>query len=202
MPVPRAPQRELHSRRKTIIGKKFGKVTAIRIATDEEVLDHYSKHPSKHWSPLFLCQCDCGKSKIIRAVNLRRGHANSCGCRQIGNQLRLPAGEAMLREIMGIYRRRAVDQNMTFTLVRDEFLEIAKQNCHYCGTEPRERKFRGHTSGLVMNGIDRSDNSKGYEKENCVPCCKICNMAKSDLSLEDFRAWALKLAVHISKENI
>jgi hypothetical protein len=33
------------------------------------------------------------------------------------------------------------------------------------------------------------DNTKGYTKENCVPCCKICNRLKSDLTKEEFEEY-------------
>ena len=33
---------------------------------------------------------------------------------------------------------------------------------------------------------DRVDTTKGYFKENCVPCCKMCNIMKNKFSKEDF----------------
>lgn len=43
------------------------------------------------------------------------------------------------------------------------------------------------------NGIDRINSNKGYEKDNCVSCCPICNRMKLDLSLEDFYAHIEKI---------
>jgi len=40
-----------------------------------------------------------------------------------------------------------------------------------------------------VDGVDRVDNTKGYTKENCVPCCKICNRLKSDLTKEEFEEY-------------
>ena len=37
------------------------------------------------------------------------------------------------------------------------------------------------------------DNSKGYSLDNIVPCCKICNRAKSDLTYKDFIEWIRRL---------
>ena len=39
---------------------------------------------------------------------------------------------------------------------------------------------------ISYNGIDRLDNSKGYEKENTVTCCGICNKMKLTLTLKEF----------------
>lgn len=47
------------------------------------------------------------------------------------------------------------------------------------------------------NGVDRVDSSRGYDKENIVPCCKICNRSKSDMSESDFIAWGLRLGDHL-----
>jgi hypothetical protein len=39
---------------------------------------------------------------------------------------------------------------------------------------------------LYTNGIDRIDSSKEYSVENCVPCCKKCNIMKNVYSMTDF----------------
>jgi len=35
-------------------------------------------------------------------------------------------------------------------------------------------------------GIDRIDNTKSYIKENCVPCCNICNRMKLEMNTQEF----------------
>lgn len=75
------------------------------------------------------------------------------------------------------YRKRAEKNFPTDKMISENvFNSIAKMVCHYCGK-----------SG--PNGIDRVDNSKGYLKTNCVPCCKHCNYVKGDLSIADFEIW-------------
>ncbi len=44
------------------------------------------------------------------------------------------------------------------------------------------------------NGVDRIDNAIGYTKENCVPCCAICNNSKSTLSLKDWLEWIERIS--------
>lgn len=39
---------------------------------------------------------------------------------------------------------------------------------------------------FIYNGLDRVDNTKSHTKENCVPCCKYCNYAKRNLTIEEF----------------
>lgn len=54
-------------------GKRFGRLIAIKRAEDKVA-------PSGCRSPQYLCQCDCGKQKIISAGSLRNGKTKSCGC--------------------------------------------------------------------------------------------------------------------------
>lgn len=55
-----------------ITGKRFGKLTAIR-------LDHIEKTPTgtvHYW----LYRCDCGNEKVIRKGEVSQGGSQSCGC--------------------------------------------------------------------------------------------------------------------------
>lgn len=64
------------------------------------------------------------------------------------------------------YRARPVEWSLEFEEWRGL---IACGKCHYCGGDlPR-----------TGSGLDRKDNQKGYSLENCVPCCRPCNVAKN-----------------------
>jgi len=52
---------------------------------------------------------------------------------------------------------------------------------------------------LIYNGVDRIDSTKGYIKDNLVPCCEICNKAKSNLDIEIFLNWVNRIKKHESK---
>lgn len=55
-----------------IVGKKFNKLTVIKYVGIEK-----KRHSSVH---KYLCQCECGNTKIVNRGNLKNGHAYSCGC--------------------------------------------------------------------------------------------------------------------------
>lgn len=57
-----------------------------------------------------------------------------------------------------------------------EYVPLILLNCFYC----RESL---NSTGV---GLDRVDNSKGYEIGNVVPCCGTCNNMKSNSSQKDF----------------
>lgn|SRR3990167_4116596 len=76
-------------------------------------------------------------------------------------------------------KKKWLDKIMTL----EEFIEIAKNPCAYCG-------------GDTQKGIDRVDNNKGYTKENSVVCCNWCNRMKWILSKEEFINHIIKIYQH------
>lgn len=54
-----------------IIGNRYGRLTVLEYAGQ-----------GQGWKHLYLCQCDCGNTKIIQRSNLIRGLSKSCGCLQ------------------------------------------------------------------------------------------------------------------------
>lgn len=51
-----------------LIGKRFGKLVVIK------------QEPSKDGRTQWLCDCDCGKQKVVSSNNLLTGDTKSCGC--------------------------------------------------------------------------------------------------------------------------
>lgn len=60
-----------------LCGQKFGKLLVIDIA--EDYIDPKSQKHIKQ----YLCQCDCGNIKVVRAANLKSGISKSCGCERL-----------------------------------------------------------------------------------------------------------------------
>lgn len=71
-------------------------------------------------------------------------------------------------------------RNIPYNLSDEEVVSIISQPCAYCKEE-------------YANGIDRIDSMKGYEEENVVPCCAICNRMKNNYSLDFFKAHIKKI---------
>lgn len=59
-------------KKQNLIGKRFGKLVVI-----EEI-----KERDKQGKIHYLCQCDCGNVKDVKAINLTKGKTKSCGCSQ------------------------------------------------------------------------------------------------------------------------
>jgi hypothetical protein len=146
----------------------------------------------------FECKCHCGKIFVSRGGEL--APRKSCGClaKNIGG--RLQKEESAFNDLYKKYARGAPRRGYAFELTREEFRELTKMNCTYCGIEPSSmagvvKNGKPMSNGLyVYNGIDRVDNSIGYTKGNCVACCSTCNFAKRDSSVAKFEEWLDRVA--------
>jgi len=72
------------------------------------------------------------------------------------------------------YKSDAKRRDYSFELSIDEFSSMWQKPCSYCG------------DSIDTIGIDRIDNSLGYTSDNTEPCCKQCNIAKNNMSRNDF----------------
>lgn len=123
-------------------------------------------------SSRWLCVCDCGKQKEIRAAELRNGNTKSCGCiaREILSE----------RAKKGINRSHGQSKTKTWYAWMNMKMRCRNQNRHdysrYGGRgidfDNRWEKFEnflkdmGDKPGPRMS-LDRINNEKGYSKNNC-----------------------------------
>ena len=68
---------------------------------------------------------------------------------------------------------------------------------------PEERiktSSKGYKYTISVNGIDRLDSSKGYTIDNCVSCCSVCNTAKLEMDVDDFKEWVVRVYDYWAKK--
>ncbi len=77
-------------------------------------------------------------------------------------------------------------------ILYEEYCKLISQKCHYCkGDLPAQ----GH-------GLDRRNNTLGYEKDNVVPCCAICNKARLNvLTVEEMELFVGPAIAAIRKSD-
>ena len=163
-----------------LLGQEFGKWKVI--AFDAAATKH---NRSAYW----ICECSCGRQRSVGSASLRKGLSKNCGgpgCK-VGGQPQLGTLHAK-HHILYNYQWNANKKGNIWALLDDNFYALIKQNCHYCGQPPSTLRKIGKVEYLY-NGVDRVDNSKGYEIGNVVPCCKVCNSAKNTMTVEEFYAW-------------
>lgn len=159
---------------------------------------------------VWLAVCDyCGQRKEFPSYYFKRGHC-SCECDgwkqeyadKIGRKP-MPNNQSHVNIIYNHYRRGAQERSLPFELTKEQVRVLIEQDCHYCGQKPVVRyTAQGCAGEYAWNGIDRVDNQKGYTIENCVPCCKQCNFAKRDCTLDDFVAWIDRVYNNLKKSGV
>lgn len=110
----------------------------------------------------------CGKMQPISKFRNERGEGKCLDCEPYKEFI---PDVDLVSQRFSYYKRRARDKKLPFEFTREEFAELTSKNCFYCGEKTHNKNYCG---------LDRVDNTKGYIKENCVPCCGNCNTIKLD----------------------
>ena len=160
-----------------------------------ETYGHLTVHKYNTEKCYWQCVCKCGNIVYRSAYALRNQKYPSCGCMR-NTKSTLPNRLSLKRSIYRYYKANAKKKKLDFNLTEEEFyILITKTNCSYCEAPPsnlaktRDRPGRKKQKSFKYQGIDRVNPKKGYTVENCVPCCKICNISKNNLSLSDWKEW-------------
>ena len=163
-------------------GEKFGFLTAI-----ERVM-------IKNKKPKWKCLCDCGNYTSVSYRNLKGGDIFSCGCSTRRRDRELSVWKTIYFKY---FKHAAKEREIIFNLTIDELKEICTKPCHYCNkshsSHRKDRYFKENGIEVFYNGLDRVDSNKGYTTDNVVPCCKRCNAAKNDMTVDEFKAWIIKI---------
>ena len=156
--------RENNSRKKikNLTGQKFGRLFVLR----------YVGSGKQHQS-LFECICDCGNIIVVKGGNLVSGNSKSCGC--LKKEI-LSANNRMVNTTHRMTRTRLyiiwTDMKQRCNNKNDPFYYLyGGQGIKVC--EEWKENFVLFYDWAVNNGyadnltIDRIDNKKGYNPENC-----------------------------------
>lgn len=176
------------------IGDKYGKLTIVDyVRTD----GHYRK--------FWTCSCDCGGKVVTHTGNLTSGNTRSCGCmvKEAAARKRKPNQASEVTAIILGYKRHAKTRGYCWDISRELFQSVISRPCHYCGLPPsNSKRTKNSIIPLLYSGVDRKDNSVGYIENNIVPCCAKCNLAKLDMSVEDFFAWVMRVSAMANQWSI
>lgn len=129
---------------------------------------------------------------------------NTCSiCRQtnaISQSKQRASPDTVYKTLYAHYRQGSLSRNFIFSITLEQFKNIITKNCHYCGSEPvvtnSSKRINKTDIPVKNNGVDRINNSLGYILENCVPCCKICNIMKNNHSSENFLNHIKKIYIY------
>jgi len=143
MAIPRAER---------LSGRKFGLLTV-------ETLDHIGSSGHAYW----LCKCECGGTKVVRASHLKLGNVSSWGC--IPPRRTHGGSGSRLYVIWNAMKQRCFNANSP------EYHLYGGRGITVC--DEWRNSFEVFRDWALANGyrenltIDRKDNDKGYCPDNC-----------------------------------
>jgi hypothetical protein len=195
----RAAQEKIKRRSgfKDITGQQIGPLTVLEDAGDRTRDDKKREYRKE---VLWLCRCSlCGRERTYTKAMLyyfKTGKSKSCGClrpaspNEIQERIRArdrrrnkdPRRIADRRKASRRYsfvKSKALHEGLDFTITLDEYKILLREPCYYCGGD----------LPVVGSGMDRADNKLGYTLLNVRPCCKRCNIAKNNMTEEEFKEW-------------
>ena len=142
---------------------------------------------------LFEVQCiECNHLSVQRGIDLEK--LKDTECQNCKIQRRNPnLNNAYLRT-----KNNAKSRGLDFLISKEYFGFISEKNCYYCGSKPMQDSKDFVERCPAYNGLDRLNPKVGYVEGNVVSCCKYCNYAKHDMSVEDFIFWIKRCHGHIS----
>lgn len=142
----------------TVPGSKYGRLTVVR---------GFVKNPGRNGQTYWVCRCDCGNEVEVRARSVRTGHTSSCSC--------------LNREIVGARHRKHGMYSTPIYLAWQTMIQRCEnpKNPHYVrygarGIRVCERWRTWENFYADMgerptphHSVDRIDNEKGYQPDNC-----------------------------------
>jgi hypothetical protein len=183
-----------------LVGRTFGLLTVV-----ERV--GMAGAGSRRRGQIVRCICACGGAWTGLAASLTCGNTKACGCISTGNRPNPDRELVAINRLRRNYVRHARRRGLPWALTESDFRRLIKEDCFYCSSPPetisRNKAYgaRKTESTVVYNGIDRQRNAEGYTLQNVVPCCRLCNFAKRDLSVESFLSLVNRVfATHWSQQ--
>lgn len=174
-------QKYMNYNSKDLSNLKFGKLLAIHSV--EKPITVKSKSRSTWW----LCQCECGQTKIVRSTELIKGDTKSCGCgNRYENSCHYRGIGKLAQSKFSHIKYNAIKRNLDFDISIEDAWNLFLEQDGKCYYTKKELILKTRNSGSMTASLDRIDSSKGYVKGNIVWVHKDVNIMKNEYSHDYF----------------
>jgi len=175
---------EINYNKVNLIGKQFGRLTAVSILGSEEGIRYY------------LCKCSCGQETAVSTSCLNNGNTKSCGCLQ--KEIFSKITSAQVREKSPNWKGGvAIDyddrRTKEYAHWRSQVYARGNDTCVICG---ETKKIEAHHLNSFLKFKDQR-----FLPENGVCLCHFCHKlfhaeyGSGDNTKEQFEEFRVKLGV-------
>jgi len=163
---------------KDITGKKYGKLTAIKI--------DLSKKNNKGWSiPQWICQCDCGNTHVAYYSHLRDNTTTRClNCVNKEKENKEEFSNLLWRQI----KKSAKKRNIEIKINKNEIYQIFLKQEKKCALSGMSIIMINNVKNATQTtaSLDRIDNSRHYTLDNIQWIHKDINKMKLNFNQDYF----------------
>ena len=161
-----------------LTGKKFGKLEVIGV------------HDTGSRKTYYVCQCDCGNIKVVRADALISGATKSCGCiKKEQDKINLSANHKHKMSGTRIYETWQDMKRRCYNKQNARYDRYGGRGITVC--DEWLNNFQSFHDWAISNGysddlsIDRIDNDGNYEPSNCrwSTAKEQCNNRGSNINI-------------------
>lgn len=137
-----------------LIGKEFGKLKVIEFS-----------HVNEKYRSYWLCECKCGKRKVIARASLISKRSESCGCEIKYNSVKHNNSYSRLYNIFNCMHQRCYNANYTYYYNYGERgIKICDEWLHNYENFRNWALNNGYEDSLTIERVDVNDN---YSPTNC-----------------------------------
>ncbi len=180
-----------------LLGQRFGRLTVQSL---ESVA--LPKSGKRHYKA--TCLCDCGNVKGVFTTSLIRGTTISCRCDRTRYAKMVGVGHTSFKGFQEIrlslwnkYRLRAEERGLAFEISLESAWAVYEAQSRRCALTGEPLSFGvGYKASQTTASLDRIDNNLGYVDGNVQWVHKTINIMRNALTVDEFRAWCLKVVLH------